>query len=292
VNVAYFRAVPKDVQGIAQAENMTIVFFSQVLGDKVAKRVMSASVAFSIFGNILVMTSTAARIKQEIAKEGILTFSLFFATSHATPISWWWSRGRPQKEAKDHLEQTPMAALGLHGITSIILIGATSMLDPSTSYEVLFSLYAIHVRIGFFVAGGLLYLKFQSSKNWSSYTNLSPSFDLLPGFVFWATCAFLLITTFIKPSGASPYAYGASHIQWFIVPTIGLSSLTWGILWFLGLHFVMWIRGKLLIVTRIPFIVRVETSEDQWVQESELVDHEWHAKMSSEEHSLYKIERG
>jgi hypothetical protein len=142
------------------------------------------------------MTFTAARIKQEIAKEGILPFSLIFATSH-TPISWWWSRGRPQKEAGDHLEQTPTATLGLHGITSIILIGATSMLDPSTSYEVLLSLYAyaIHVLIGFFVAGGLLYLKFRSSTNWSSCTNFSPWFDPLPAIVFWATRAFLLITT-------------------------------------------------------------------------------------------------
>jgi hypothetical protein len=32
---------------------MAIVFFSQVFGDKVAKRVMSACVAILIFGNIL-----------------------------------------------------------------------------------------------------------------------------------------------------------------------------------------------------------------------------------------------
>jgi len=129
-----------------------------------------------------------------------------------------------------------MAALGLHGITSIILIAATSMLDPSTSYEVLFSLYAyaIHAIIGFFVPGGLLYLKFRSSMKWSSYTNFSPSFDPLPAIIFWATCAFLLITIFIKPSGDSPYAYSASQIQWFMVPTIGLSSIN------LGSHLILW----------------------------------------------------
>ena len=48
----------------------------------------------------------------------------------------------------------------------------------------------------------------------------------------------------------------------------------------------------MLIVKRIPFIVRVEGSGDRWVQGSELVDRECHTMMSSEERSLYKIERG
>jgi amino acid transporter len=52
-------------------------------------------IAISIFGNILVATFTAARVNQEIAKEGILPFSLFFATSHPTPSAWLQSKMKP-----------------------------------------------------------------------------------------------------------------------------------------------------------------------------------------------------
>lgn len=48
-------------------------------------------------------------------------------------------------------------------------------------------------------------------------------------------------------------------------------------------------QREVVIVTHIPFIVRVENSEDQWVQESELVDHEWHTKMSSKEQASTKV---
>ena len=40
---------------------MAILFFREVFQDDVASRVMSGIIAFSIFGNIVVMTFTAAR---------------------------------------------------------------------------------------------------------------------------------------------------------------------------------------------------------------------------------------
>ena len=88
---------------------MATVFFTEVFGNDLAPRVMSGFIAFSIFGNIVVMTFTASRgttfprnvmealtkgyrlclsptVKQEIAKEGVLPFSLFFATSTTVSI--------------------------------------------------------------------------------------------------------------------------------------------------------------------------------------------------------------
>ena len=75
VNVAYFCAVPKDsvTPKLLQHHdvNMATLYFGELFGNVLAKRVMAGLIAFSIFGNIVVITFTAARVKQEIAKEGI-----------------------------------------------------------------------------------------------------------------------------------------------------------------------------------------------------------------------------
>lgn len=105
VNVAYFMAVPKDVQLNSPETAMATLFFGRTFGNKMVQQALAGLVAFSIFGNIVVMTFTASRVKQEIAKvwprlhgfnrgkadrhpqEGILPFSLFFATSRTTPYA-------------------------------------------------------------------------------------------------------------------------------------------------------------------------------------------------------------
>lgn len=89
VNVSYLCVVPTDLPKLATEPNMAILFFRRVFDSEVAARVMSGIIAFSIFGNILVMTYTASRVKQEIAKEGIIPASLFFAASYTTPMQWW-----------------------------------------------------------------------------------------------------------------------------------------------------------------------------------------------------------
>ena len=179
VNVAYFMVVPKDLQLANPDVAMATLFFGQIFGNEAAKQALSGLVALSIFGNIVVMTFTASRVKQEIAKEGILPFSLFFATSHTTPFAWLKARWRPKPKSETgdiQLEQTPMAALGLHWATSVVLVGVTAMLPPSTSYTVLVELYSYVVRIlvPLVVSAGLLYLKFRRSMNWSAQANFRP----------------------------------------------------------------------------------------------------------------------
>jgi len=293
VNVAYFCAIPTDLQGLDQAGDMATVFFGQLFGDETARRVMAAMIAFSIFGNIVVMTFTAARVKQEIAKEGILPFSFFFATGHTTPWAWLKNKWFPLQE-EEHLEQTPMAALGLHWFSSIVLILVTSMLQPATSYSVLVSLYSYTIIIlnGFFVSGGLILMKLRPSRNWAADVNFTPWLDPLHAVVYCLTCGFVLFAAFAKPAAGSPYSYELSHIQWFIVPTIGLSSLVWGIIWFFGLHLVMLKRAKELVVTRVVVAVPDKDLPGQFRQESEVIYHEWHTKVSSSRPSLNEYSMG
>jgi hypothetical protein len=145
------------------------IFFQRVFGNETARRVMQGAIALSIFGNIIVMTFTASRVKQEIAKEGILPKSLFFATGRVTPGAWLVARFRQRGESgksydavqtsgytseengehlvQEPMETSPMAALGLHLFASVFLIAVTARLDTSDSYNFLVSLYS-YVIVG------------------------------------------------------------------------------------------------------------------------------------------------
>jgi amino acid transporter len=252
---------------------------------------MDGIIAISIFGNIFVATFTAARVNQEIAKEGILPFSLFFATSHPTPSAWLQSKMKPPQSRDGYQEHTPMAALGLHWLVSVILIGATSMVEPATAYIVLMLLHSYTVVIvnGFLVSGGLLYLKLRTSINWRAYANFSPWIDPLHAVFYCTVCGVLIIAVFLKPPVNWPSEDFSNHVKWFIVPTVGLLAIFLGVIWFFGLHLLMLGRGKELVVFRTP-LIRTDV-DDQWVQIAEVVDVEWHVKLPTvasgvEEHEM------
>ncbi|KAK3059302.1 hypothetical protein LTS18_011172, partial [Coniosporium uncinatum] len=284
VNVAYFCAVPSTyyTEGEASLPIMATVFFANIFGKEGAERAMSGLIAVSIFGNLLVMTFTAARVKQEIAKEGVLPFSLFFATGHTSPLEWLKAHWRRNTRSKadsdsqgDHLEQVPIAALGLHWFTSVLLVSVTSMLESSTAYSFLVSLYSYVIIIlpSFLSAAGLLYLKLSKQRNWHNLCNFSPWLDPLHAVLTFIIMGFFLFASFAKPGAV--ILHNILEYPWYLVPTIGLSSLLWGMVWWLGLKGSMRYRQKNLVVHRMPFIVQDEEDEGQWVQKAEIVDHEW-----------------
>lgn len=130
--------------------------------------------------------------------------------------------------------------------------------------------------------------------NYGSSGNLLTQYrfwlDPLHAVVYFVACGFLLTAAFVKPDDESPYSYKYSQIQWFIVPTIGLSTLTWGLIWYGGLRLVMYRRMKELVVTRTCLVVADNEVEGQFIQKAEIVQHEWHVKMPSSGASLYDHE--
>jgi hypothetical protein len=123
------------------------------------------------------MTFTASRVKQELAKEGILPWSLFFATGRTTAISWLGSRLRkrheqaqpkPEKSGNDFsnpLEQSPMAALCLQWLSSVFLIAVTaklSLISQYDQYDFITGLYSyvMVMLVAFCTTTGLLYCKY------------------------------------------------------------------------------------------------------------------------------------
>lgn len=79
-NVAYFAAIPKS--DLAKSEVIVAgLFFRNIFGESAAARSLPAFVALSNLGNVLAVSFAHARLNQELAKEGMLPFSRFWASN-------------------------------------------------------------------------------------------------------------------------------------------------------------------------------------------------------------------
>ncbi|KAG1830533.1 amino acid permease-domain-containing protein [Suillus variegatus] len=87
VNVAYVAAVPKDeIKNSGQL--IAALFFQRVYGESFAAQTMPIMVALSCFGNIIAVTVGQARVLREIARQGLLPYPRFFASTKpfGTPL--------------------------------------------------------------------------------------------------------------------------------------------------------------------------------------------------------------
>lgn len=121
-------------------------------------------------------------VKQEIAKEGILPWSDFFARSTTTPYAWIQSRfSRSSKNPKAASssraeEQSSAPALLLHWIFAMFLLAVTASESIGLSYRILIDLYTytLVIMTGLAVAGGLLYLRWKPGSDWTANVGFSP----------------------------------------------------------------------------------------------------------------------
>ncbi|TGZ79678.1 amino acid transporter [Ascodesmis nigricans] len=239
-----------------------------------AARAMSGLIALSSFGNIIVVTFVAARVKQEIAKEGILPFSKFFAGNTLSLASR--LRGKKRRNGEDGdepalKESTPVAALFLHWCFSVIVAVAP---DPSIAYTLFVSLYtyAIDVWLTFFIAAGLLWLRFRPKSTWAQESNYRPWGGPIQAIIYTLLNLFLIISPWIHVDAVSwkhPYPF-------WMYPTIVCGLLVAGALYWVGFVFV-WPRiyRRELRVQRIPILL-----DD--VQVNEIITYAWVVPESKE----------
>src|SRR5688572_15893067 len=163
--------VPADAQ---LNNNVSQEFFNRIFNSSIqAKQTCNAFLAISSFGNIVVWTFTAARMKQEIAKQCFLPFASFFAKNKDMSLGrllmWFEGGSRGSRGYRirfvnpaNHREQTPVGALILHLITCIVLMMATYGMSPSDAYILLtrFFSYVLAAWFGCFLALGILILRF------------------------------------------------------------------------------------------------------------------------------------
>lgn len=198
VNIAYFAAAtPAEVakSGVTVAS----LFMEKVFGTA-AQKALSVLVALSAFGNVMTITFAAARINQELAKEGVIPFAKFWASS--------WPFG------------SPSSGLFLHWIPSFIVIVAIPFGD---AYNFILDLegYPGSV-INFFVVMGFFWLRY-------SKPNLVRPFRCwLPIAIFYL-CAqvFLMVAPFLRPPGGK----GDTSLPYWLYAVIGIVILVTGALY-------------------------------------------------------------
>ncbi|KAG1857928.1 amino acid/polyamine transporter I [Suillus tomentosus] len=87
VNVAYVAAVPKDeIRNSGQL--IAALFFQRVYGESFAGKTLPIMVALSCFGNLIAMAVGQTRALREIARQGLLPYPRFFASTKpfGTPL--------------------------------------------------------------------------------------------------------------------------------------------------------------------------------------------------------------
>lgn len=87
-NVAYVAAVPADeIKGSGQL--VAALFFKHVYGDHWASKVLPIMVALSCVGNVIAVTVGQARVLREVARQGLLPYPEFFASTKpfGTPLA-------------------------------------------------------------------------------------------------------------------------------------------------------------------------------------------------------------
>ena len=238
------------------------------------------------------MTFTAARVKQEIAKEGVLPFSRLIANSIAIPANPFRHLfGRPSKSPPEDL---PIGGLCLQWISSVLLILATgAQSSPRASYTILVNLYSysIDVFFGLLLGAGLVFLRLSSSRHWARKSNAVPWVSITAGAIFAVANGFPFIASWVPPSqNEKSLNVGA---PWFATPTVGWCLIGAGVFYWASFYYLVPRigdhRGKELMVHRILFFHEEHGYPVQW---HERLNFWWAVKNSTTDpqHAEEKLE--
>lgn len=198
-NIAYFSAATP-AQVAASDVTVASYFVGAVYG-AVAQKVISVFVALSALGNVLTVTFAQSRVNQELAKEGVIPFSRFWASS--------WPAG------------SPAAGLLLHFIPSFIVIVA---IPAGIAYDFILDVEGYPgAVVNLIVVIGLFILRWRSPhlprpfKTWV----------IVPLFFLAGQC-FLVIAPFLRPPGG---VGDTPPIPYYIYPIVGIVILIVGIVY-------------------------------------------------------------
>lgn len=248
-------------------KNVAEEFFIRIFDSKnprPARLTVNAFMAISSFGNVVVWTFTAARMKQEIAKQCFLPFSKFFAMDKDVSFGRFlmWLEGSERNARRisflnpaNHREKTPVGAFVLHLICCIVLICATFGMKSEDAYKALSTLfsYLLAAWFGAFLALGILLLHIRGPP--STQPVQTPNHNRVPDQAAvkrtWGeitkgsvnqkvsiTCAILYLLGSLYPVIASWVAPPKSQVKpsvvWYAVPLAAVCILVFSTMWFYG----------------------------------------------------------
>lgn len=289
-NVGYLCVTP--YTGGKPENTMIIAMFERISGtssdgnqndaDHRVVRAISALLAVSIFGNIMAQTFTASRVKQEIAKEGILPFSLSFASGSDSVLSQLFKpRHTPPQtrftvdDVEVHPEQVPIAATFLHWTIEVVFILAFGLpLGPVRAYRILAAIKTATLVgiLGLFTAAGLLYLKIdawlyrktEKGRQWATHVQWLPLLSPLHAIVATGGMALIVFGTFAEPT------VKLKNVSHLIGPSTAWAAVAIAVLWWAWLMLDQRRRRDFIHVVRRPFIEK-DGPDGELVLKAEIV---------------------
>ncbi|KAK6350956.1 hypothetical protein TWF718_004136 [Orbilia javanica] len=208
-NIAYFAALTKQdmIQGTANA--VAVTFFQRMrVADGFANIAVPVFIGLSALGNVFAASFAFSRAKQELAKEGVLPWSKFFASD--------WPR------------QAPSGGLFLHWIFTSIWVLALGRSESGYTFLNTFATYS-RTLINIFLGVGLIYLQHHPSSTWREERT---SFHVKwPFIVAWTIFnCYLAISMFVPNCAISGFGLN----NYFAIPVTGICVLIGGALYWVG----------------------------------------------------------
>ncbi|KIW96185.1 uncharacterized protein Z519_03252 [Cladophialophora bantiana CBS 173.52] len=268
INISYMLVVPTSVLFEHADDTVARPFFQRIFGEKAADKVLCGFIAFSSFGNIIVQTFTAARVKQEIAKEGILPWAKFFANNYSL-----WPRRLRRDTRAETSDDTPAGALILHLVFAVALILLTvPEQNPNDAYRTMVSLYSftIDALFGFAVGLSLLILRLRPGYHWASKSDSNAYVSISAALIFTIANAFPLVAVWIPPSGDTGIT---QPVKWYLTGTIGMGLIGFSLMyWVVFSYVVPRLKGKKLEVEREEIL---DDRNGYWIMWHEIVRFNW-----------------
>ncbi|KAH7088191.1 amino acid permease-domain-containing protein [Paraphoma chrysanthemicola] len=283
VNLSYMVVVSKEQQ--LNSSDIALQFLTNIMGQKHAERLLAGFTTISTLGNIIGMTYTASKVKQEIAKEGIIPFAKFFGENRVLFANW------RRKHRSEDPEPTPLGALFLHWLFAVILILLTWAAKPASAYRILVNLYVYLMDIvpSFIMAIGMLYLRFFT--RWSTKSLMPSWLSILAAFIYALANGFPLVAIWIPPTHTSTDVYDLiPGFPWYMTGTLSWTLLACGVVYWIGFRYVLprygARKGKEFLVEREPVFRMQDGERVQW---HEIVLQSWVVKTEPEKSSGYVL---
>ncbi len=228
-------------------------------------------------------------MKQEIAKEGILPWSLQVAESYDFSLDriFRGSKSRPKADVNSmYSEKTPAVALAIHWfLTAIMIIVPVLIIKRDTNYSAtpaqtfLAGVFAYSMDVCRFVAisFGLLCLRFTPSVRWAEKSELrSPVVSVTAALILLTFSLFPFICIWI-PDPADPYlARSSGLVSWFAIQTSCIALVVIALLYWVLFRAYIKIRsereGKTLHIRREP---KFKQESDGLTQILEIITVQW-----------------
>ncbi|KAF2004027.1 amino acid transporter [Amniculicola lignicola CBS 123094] len=293
-NISYMIVVSrKDQLESPDGIGIALLFLEKMLGAKHGARALAGFTAVSSLGNIIGMTFTSARVKQEVAKEGVIPFAKFFGENRSIFRKKRSTHPDGSTEIEDDHEPTPLGALFLHWCFAMILILATWKAKPSTAYKILVNAWTYSIESFFGCLLGLGMLRLRLFTGWKSVSSMPHWLSISAASVFFLANAFPLVTIWIPPSKNAPESVRQliPNYPWYMTGLLGWTMLAVGVVYYLGFRFLVprfgARKGKEFVVDREPVF---RTQNGERIQWHEIVIHSWVVKAEPERRSSYVLD--